>query len=349
MRGSWVWLLGSVACGRAAGEEDPHAGHGAPAGGTGLATVDVAPGVVEILAIRTEPATAGGAVAVAHRAPATVAWDPLDVTRVAAQAGGQVRELRLPRPGEEVRRGAVIARMYQPEIRAAYEELRVASGLGEPWVSAARSRLAASGVPAGEIDAALARGESPETYSVRAPTGGVVIQRAATEGAWVGDGGLIAVLGDPSALVVDMVVSGVAPAAGTEVALRDPASGVVWPATVASVLPTSDVAGLQVRLVPASAPPVGRPLVAEWTEDTPAWGVWVPQTALVDTGRRRVVFVEVAPGRYEPRPVEVGIKADQRVQITAGLAEGEPVVVSGTFLLDSETQIGAMGHAGHGS
>ena len=44
----------------------------------------------------------------------------------------------------------------------------------------------------------------------------------------------------------------------------------------------------------------------------------------------------------------VGVRADQKVQVVDGIVEGEQVVVSGTFLLDSETQIGAMGHVGHG-
>lgn len=352
MRWSLVLLAILASCGSAGGQDDPHAGMAMPPSGapasTAPTTVDVSPEVVAILDIRTEPATAEGAPGMEHRAPATVTWDPLRVTRIAAQPGGQVRELLLPRPGEPVERGAVIARVYQPEIRAAYEELRVAVRLGEPYASAARSRLIASGVSAAEIDAALARGETPETYSVRAPKGGVVIQRTAAEGAWLGVGGVVAIIGDPDALVVDMIVTGTVPAVGTAVLLRDPASGGEWRATVASLLPTSEIAGLQVRLVPEATPPIGRPLVAEWTDAATTGGVWVPRTALVDTGERRVVFVEIAPGKYEPRAVEVGIKADQRVQITGGVAEGESVVVAGTFLLDSETQIGSMGHAGHG-
>ena len=92
---------------------------------------------------------------------------------------------------------------------------------------------------------------------------------------------------------------------------------------------------------------MGRPLVAEW-QTAISGGVWVPREALVDTGERRVVFVEESPGNFVPRKVEIGARANARVQILSGVAEGDWVVVSGTFLLDSETQIGSMGHAGHG-
>src|SRR6185503_6867494 len=99
--------------------------------------------------------------------------------------------------------GQVVARLYQPDIRAAFEELRVAKGLGEPWASAARARLVASGVSARDVDAGGA-----ELYSVRAPASGVVLERSAVEGGWLGPGGVVGVVGDPRELVVEMVVAG---------------------------------------------------------------------------------------------------------------------------------------------
>ncbi len=302
--------------------------------------------MADLLGIHAEPAQTGAA-GVARRAPATVGWDPLEVTRITAQPGGQVRELDLPRTGERVEAGQRVARLYQPDIRAAFEELRVAGGLGEPWVSAARQRLLASGVSPADVDAAAA-GRAPELYSVRAPASGVVLDRTAVEGTWIGPGGVLAVLGHPRGLVVDMTVAGPPPAPDTRVVLRDPATGGTFEATVSSLLPTAGAAGAVVRLVPEGEIAVGRPLVAEWT-DAVSGGVWVPETAVVDTGLRRVVFVETAPGSYLPRQVELGVRAEGRIQVTSGLAAGERVVVSGTFLLDSETQIGSAGHAGHGS
>jgi Cu(I)/Ag(I) efflux system membrane fusion protein len=131
------------------------------------------------------------------------------------------------------------------------------------------------------------------------------------------------------------------------VTLRDPAGSETWKAEVGSALPTADAAGTGVRVIPREPPPVGRPLVAEWLEPAQR-GLWVPSTALIDTGERKVVFVEKSVGHYEPRAVEVGLRDADRVQIVTGLEGDEKVVVSAAFLLDSETQIGAMGHAGHG-
>ncbi len=65
----------------------------------------------------------------------------------------------------------------------------------------------------------------------------------------------------------------------------------------------------------------------------------VPEDAVVDTGKRKVVFVEREPGVYEPRNVKLGRKAQGYYQVLEGLREGERVVVRGAFLLDSEAQL----------
>jgi Cu(I)/Ag(I) efflux system membrane fusion protein len=338
-----------LACGDGEPAADPghEGGHGGPPhGSSGPPHVEVRPEVAQALGIATAPAETAS-VEIEQRAPATAEWDPQDVVRVSAQPGGLVKALDLPREGEPIRAGHVVARLYSPEIAGSFEELRVASRLGDPYLSAARSRLIASGVHEKEVDLALTSTDTPSSYGVRAPRSGVVLQRLAVEGAWVSPGAALAVVGDPTDLVVDMVVTGAAPEAGTPVTLRDTTTGDAWTARVASALPTAEAAGIQVRLVPDGQIPVGRPLVAEWNVPAASEGVWVPDTALIDTGTRRVVFVEVGPGRFEPRQVRVGASAGDRVQILEGLAEGEPVVISGAFLLDSETQIGSMGHAGH--
>ena len=347
-----VFLL---ACAQQPGA-DPHAGHATPpadehAGhamdvGSSVPVVEVTPEAVAALHIATVTVQSQSE-SVAMRAPASVSWDPHRLVRLTTQSGGQVRSLSLPRPGESVVKGAVVARLYQPEVKAGFEELQIAKGLGEPWLSAARSRLEATGISTSEITAALEGGTSPDTFSVRSPIAGVVVDHLAVEGQWLATGGLLGTVGAPDALVVDMVVQGPVPAEGTSVTLRDPSSSASWSATVATALPTGGAAGTDVRILPEGQPPVGRPLLAEWV--VPATeGLWVPNTALVDTGARRIVFVERGPGRYEPRPVDVGLRTPDRVQIVRGLEGDEKVVVSGTFLLDSETQIGGGAHTAHG-
>jgi multidrug efflux pump subunit AcrA (membrane-fusion protein) len=69
--------------------------------------------------------------------------------------------------------------------------------------------------------------------------------------------------------------------------------------------------------------------------------VSIPDSALIDTGLRKVAFVETAPGTFEPREVKVGIRGDGKSQVLAGVREGEKVVVKANFLLDSESRLRA--------
>lgn len=68
----------------------------------------------------------------------------------------------------------------------------------------------------------------------------------------------------------------------------------------------------------------------------------IPESALIDTGERQLVFVQTGPGRYEPREVKVGRQADNFFQVVSGLQEGEKVVISANFLIDSESKLDAM-------
>ncbi len=69
-------------------------------------------------------------------------------------------------------------------------------------------------------------------------------------------------------------------------------------------------------------------------------GVLAPREAVIDTGQRKIAFVSLGQGRFEPRYVQIGVRADgNTVQVIDGLAAGERVVVSGQFLLDSEASV----------
>ena len=65
----------------------------------------------------------------------------------------------------------------------------------------------------------------------------------------------------------------------------------------------------------------------------------VPQTAVLNSGDRQVVFVDRGKGYFEPREVSLGGRSEGRVEILSGLQSGERIVISGNFLIDSESQL----------
>ena len=72
----------------------------------------------------------------------------------------------------------------------------------------------------------------------------------------------------------------------------------------------------------------------------------VPQSAVLNSGQRQVVFLDKGNGVFEPRDVQVGQQYGDRIEILGGLQAGERIVTSGNFLIDSETQLNPAGQ-GH--
>ncbi|EKD98562.1 MAG: hypothetical protein ACD_23C00369G0001 [uncultured bacterium] len=79
----------------------------------------------------------------------------------------------------------------------------------------------------------------------------------------------------------------------------------------------------------------------------------VPTSAIIDSGTRQIVLVQLKEGRFEPREVKVGARSENRIEIIEGVRDGEMVVVAANFLIDAESNlkaaIGSLGHAGHGA
>ncbi|MCL5124606.1 MAG: efflux RND transporter periplasmic adaptor subunit, partial [Deltaproteobacteria bacterium] len=69
----------------------------------------------------------------------------------------------------------------------------------------------------------------------------------------------------------------------------------------------------------------------------------IPESAVIDTGLRKIVFVSTGKGRFEPREVQLGYKAGSYYQVISGLEINEEVVTSAQFLIDSESRLKAAG------
>jgi Cu(I)/Ag(I) efflux system membrane fusion protein len=65
----------------------------------------------------------------------------------------------------------------------------------------------------------------------------------------------------------------------------------------------------------------------------------IPDEAIIDTGTRKIIYVDKGEGNFEPREILAGLKADGMTEVTEGLKAGEKVAASGTFLIDSEAQL----------
>jgi RND family efflux transporter MFP subunit len=132
---------------------------------------------------------------------------------------------------------------------------------------------------------------------------------------------------------------------GVKAVVHQPHRNLTLPAIVSEVPPVFDAATrtLKVRLEADNPDFTLRPDMfadVELTQDLPP-SVVVPSEAIIFSGRRKTVFVQTEEGVFEPRQVETGRRLGDRVEIVSGLAPGERIVVSGNFLIDSESRLQA--------
>ena len=298
-----------------------------------------------------------------RRFVARVAVDETRQEVVTTWTAGRIDRLHVRATGARVARGQVVATIYSPEVYGAHQDLlvarrhleRVSEGpLGDAArasVESARERLRLLGFE-GDALAELERASAPaRQVPVRSPASGTVIERLATQGAYVAAGAplyrvarLDRVWAKLDAYERDLPRLAV----GQAVTLRfegltEPIEG-----RVAFVDPVVD-ARRRVAEVRVEVPnPNGalRPGLVGEAEVVLAPGttaMLVPASAVIHTGRRSIVYVEKELGTYEARVVTVdrprGTGDSAVVPVIDGLRAGERVVVHGAFVLDAELQI----------
>jgi Cu(I)/Ag(I) efflux system membrane fusion protein len=297
------------------------------------------------------------------RAVAVVVPDEARLAHVHTYVSGWVERLHVSTTGEEVRRGQAVADLFSRELLAAQGEylalLELPSRIGAVALEGARSRLGVLGMRSAAIAALERRGSPLRTITIAAPRAGVVIHRGVTVGTAVDPGTELVTIADlgrvwvlaevPEADIAHVEV-------GAPARLDLPASGrEPFDAKVAFLYPTltERTRTLRVRFEVDNADRRLRPGIYGTAELATAADdvLTVSRDAVVDTGPARHVFVVGGEGHYVPRAVAVGTATDGRIEVRDGLEEGELVVTSGVFLLDSESRLRASGggnaHAGH--
>ena len=295
------------------------------------------------------------------RAVGTIETDETKLVRVAARVPGRIEKLFANFTGASVVAGAPLYTLYSPDLVATQREYllalenrrRLAGGgadairSAEDLVSATRDRLRLWGIGPEQI-AALERAARPElALTFRSPVNGTVLQKMAVEGQYVTEGAELYLLGDLSSVwlvarVYENELGGIRvgqPGVATVSALP----GETFHGRIAFIEPVLDPETRtgRVRLVLPNPRGALKPgMFAGAVIRLPAaQGLVVPRSALIDTGTRRIVYVETSPNTFMARNVTPGVVAGDRVQILDGITEGERVVAQGNFFIDSQAQL----------
>jgi Cu(I)/Ag(I) efflux system membrane fusion protein len=310
--------------------------------------VRISPAVVNNLGVRT--ATAQRA-APEQRAATVgyVAFDERRMRQVQPRAEGWIEGLAVRAMGETVEAGQLLFTLYSPMLESAQQEYLDAQRIGNrDLIDASRERLHALGLDAGAAERLARGGRASGRVPFHAPISGVITELAVRDGAMVSPNMMVlTITGLGSLWVIAEVPESQATwvRAGTVAEVRLPSlPGEMLGGRVEYVYPelNMETRTLRARIVLDQAGPGLRPnmlanvtLLGEAGE--PA--VMIPRSALIRSGSDQRVVVALGDGRFAPRRVVAGAESGDRVVIREGLAEGEQVVVSGQFLLDSEANL----------
>ncbi len=299
----------------------------------------------------------------AIRTVGTVAYDETRVTHVHPRIEGWVDKVFVDFTGDLVRKGQPMVTIYSPEMLASQQELLLAARArdvmasnpmvsaaqsGESLFAAARRRLELWDLSSAQIDRVLQTGQPIRDITLNAPAGGYVLQRNVFPNQKITPDTDLYTLADLSRvwILADVFESDIPSITmGASAHLTFPSGAAPVTAKVSYVQPQVDpvTRTMKVRLEAANSGVRLKPDMFVNVEfGLPgAKRLMVPAEAVLDTGDRQTVFVDLGNGYFEPRQVVAGERTGDKVVIRSGLNAGERVVASGTFLVDSESQLKA--------
>ena len=319
--------------------------------------------------LRTFGVTFGAAevrtMAYAARAAGNVVVDETRIVQVAPRVGGFVERVYVNVTGQPVRLGQPLLELYSPELLAAQQELLLAAELqrnigqsavpGIPdnttdLVAAAKRRFQLWDVSEKQVDEILRTGRTRRTMTLYAPASGIVIERMAVQGQLVMPGDKLYVIADLTRVWIEVDLRGADAArvrTGTTAEIEiSGLAGRSFSGRVEYVYPTveTDARTTRARISLANSGGLLKPgMYATVLLSTPSReALTVPTSAVVHTGARAFVFIDLGRGTLKSQDVELGASAGDYTEVLAGVEPGQRVVTSAQFLLDSESNLGEV-------
>ncbi|EKD35861.1 MAG: hypothetical protein ACD_75C01747G0002, partial [uncultured bacterium] len=326
-------------------------------------TIRIDAATIQNMGVRTAPVRTA-ALSKSIRALGTVTYDETKIYAVNVKFNGWIEKLYVDFVGESVKEGQPLFDIYSPELVSAQEEYLLAvsqlESLGaseypsvrrnaESLLRAATQRLAYWDLEKAQIARLKKAGTVKKTLTIYSPASGVVIKKDALLGHQVKAGMHQYEIADLSRVWVDVEIY--------EYELPYVKKGMDAEMEL-SYLPGKRLKGKVLFVYPFLSPKTrtaklrlafdnregqlkpdmyANVFLESTIEDN---AVVIPQEAVIDSGLRKLVFVSLGEGKFEPRPIKLGIEgADNTFQVLEGVKAGEEVVVSAQFMFDSESRL----------
>lgn len=283
------------------------------------------------------------------RVPGTVALDERLVSIISMRTDAFIDDVADVTTGDHIGKGEKLFSFYSREIATAASEYAAGrtSGRGEDDAGSAL-RLKNLGVPQEIVDGIARTRQVPASMSYTAPRDGIVLERLAMTGMMAKPGDDLFRIADTSnvwvvADVPEYDLASVQIDAQANVTVRS-LPGRTFKGTVDLVYPAVETQTRTTKVRIELPNPDGVLLSNMYADvaieaGSPNPVVAVPNSAVVDTGDRQVVFIDKGDGKFEPKDVKLGVRGEGSTEITQGIAAGDKVVVSANFLLDAESNL----------
>ena len=301
------------------------------------------------------------------RTVGTVTSDERTEAHIHSRINGWIENIFADFIGASVKKGGKLYSLYSPELVSTQEEFLAATkqgGVGKEIAKAALERLKLWGVPEKEIERLKKTGKAAKTITFESPVKGFVIKKSAIQGMYITPGMELYLIADLSRVWIQVTlyeydVSVISTGDEAEVELPyDQKANIKGKITYISpevevesrtVKARLEVENENQRLKPGMFANVilkkdlGKSLV-------------IPDDAVIDSGIRKIAFVQKDKSWFEPRELKVGPRVDGSFIVLSGIKKGERVVTSAHFFLDAESKLKAAiekgtpapsGHGGH--
>lgn len=296
------------------------------------------------------------------RTVGTVSFDERNLTQITPKFAGYVERLFVNTTGQPVRHGEPLATIYSPELLAAEQDLLVAErlarasggdtvpgvpGTGFDLLAAAKRRLSLWDISDAQIESILKTGRVQRALTLYSPASGVVVEKNIVQGQAIQPGVALYQIADLSSVWIDVALreadaASVRPGSAATIDFTS-LPGRPFTGRVGYVYPTLDSVARTIRArvqVPNPSGLLKPGMYATVSLSTPSRrALTVPTTAIVNTGERELVFVDLGGGRFVPQNVETGRTAGDYTEVLSGLEPRQRVVTSAQFLLDAESNL----------
>ena len=327
-----------------------------------LGTVKIDPVVVQNIGIRTSFAKQES-MSRTIRASGRVAFDEQKMARLHPKVEGWIEELAVDKTGQTVKKGDVLVSIYSPKLVSTQQEYLlalnslkslkdspfedVARGAKE-MVASARERLQLLDVPEHQIVELEKSRKIKKQLHIHTPVKGTVTRIGSRQGQYVTPKTELYMVVDLSQVwvyadVYEYELPWIKVGDEVEMSLAS-VPGKIFSGRLGYIYPYAEVKTrtTKVRVIFDNPDQLLRPdMFAEVTihSDVNKNAIVIPAQAVIRSGARSQVFVVTEPGKFEPRLVTLGIESSGKVAVLSGLTEGEEVVTSAQFMVDSESKL----------